>query len=243
MRCAFAVWCVLGAALASAQDPTGSPAASAEDAHAAYADGRYEAARELWQRRLEQLGDAAPPELRANAALAALRMHRPADAERAARPLLSHDDPSWRARGAFLFGLAAWQRADTAVAAAGLPDAEPMAWDLAVRHLDEAWRHWRAAAAGAPGDARAVRNAERAWRRLAEVQQRRDQAQRAAQREPPPPPEPADASEAVRPDVASEALSAAELRRLRERLQQNERDKRRVRLLPPPGAVVGERDW
>ena len=232
MRCAFAVWCVLGAALASAQDPTGSPAASAEDAHAAYADGRYEAARELWQRRLEQLGDAAPPELRANAALAALRMHRPADAERAARPLLSHDDPSWRARGAFLFGLAAWQRADTAVAAAGLPGAEPRAWALAVRPLDEAWRHWRGA----------VRTGERAWGPFAEVQQRRDQAQRAAQREPPPPPEPADASEAVRPDVASEALSAAELRRLRERLQQNERDKRRVTLPPPPGALVGGRD-
>lgn len=244
MRCAFAVWLMLGAAAVRAQDPDTAVAGAAAEARAAYVAARYDAALALWQQRLEQLGDAAPPELRANTALAALRTHRPADAERAARPLLSHDDVQWRARGAFLFGLAAWQRADTAVAAAELPDAEPMAWDLAVRHLDEAWRHWRAAAGGVPRDERAVRNAERAWRRLADVQQRRERAQRQARREPPPPPpEPTDPGEAAPPELAVQALSAAELQRLRERLQRNERDKRRVRLLPPPGAVVGERDW
>jgi hypothetical protein len=214
-------------------------------AAADYAAGRFEAARAALAAELAARGPAAPPDLRGNLALAALRVQRTGEAEAAAQPLADADQPVWRQRGEFLLGLCAWQRADQAILAAQLPDAEPMAFEFAVRSVEAAWHHWRRAAAIAPGDPAAARNAERAWRRLAEVRAARDAATSRPRPEPAPPPPPAIPAgppEATRPELTTGTLSAAELARLRQRLQQKEREKQRLRLLPL-GAVAGERDW
>lgn len=227
-------------AIAGAQRP-----AAVDD----YRAGRFEAARLAFAAELAALGDAAPAELRADLALAALRRQRTGDAEAACRPLLDHAEPAWRARGEFLLGLAAWQRSDRAAAAAQLPDAEPMAWELAVRATADAFHHWCRAAALQPADATARRNAERAQRRLAAQQRARDAAaqQRAPKRQPEPPPPPSDApgpAEAATPELAPQPLSAAELLRLRERLRDLDRTKQRLRQAAQRGAArVGERDW
>ncbi|MBL9078731.1 MAG: hypothetical protein JNL08_14570 [Planctomycetes bacterium] len=220
--------------------------AAQDGALADYRAGRFAAAHAALAAALAERGAAAPPELRANTALAALRLLREGDAEAAARPLLAAAEPEWRARGEQLLGFAAWLRTDRAVAAARLPDAEPMAWELAVRSAEAAWQHWRRAAAALPAEVAMVRNVERAWQRLTEVRAARDAATARTQQEPaPPPPEPA-AAEPPAPapaEVATAPLSAAELQRLRERLLQKQREKQRLRLVPPTDAVVGERTW
>ncbi|MBX3463779.1 MAG: hypothetical protein KF830_11455 [Planctomycetes bacterium] len=216
----------------------------AQDGEADYRAGRYEAAFAAFAAAAAEAQ--APAERRANLALAALRLRRPGDAAAAARSLLDEGDAAWHAPGEFLLGLAAWQRAEQAAAAAQLADAEPMAWDLAVRSAEAAWAHWCRAAAGErePGPAR--RNAERAWRRLQELRAARTAAAARVEPEPAPPPGPTEpeAPATARPDVARGELSAEELERLRQRLLAKEREKQRLRLLGAgAGATVGEREW
>jgi hypothetical protein len=236
-RAGLTAWALVSAAVAQ-------QAAAVDD----YRAGRHEAARAAFAAELSALGAAAPAELRADLALAALRVQRTGEAEAACRPLLDHPESAWRARGEFLLGLAAWQRSDRAVAAASLPDAEPMAWDLAVRATASAFAHWCRAAALQPDDLAARRNAERAQRRLVEQQQARDLAvqQRRSKQAPEPPP-PADTpgpAEQVQPALVQQPLSAAELQRLRQQLWQLEQTKQRLRQSQQRDAArAGERDW
>lgn len=224
-------------------------AAQAPQAVADYRAGRFEAARAAFAAELATRAGDSAPELRADLALASLRVQRTGDAEAAARPLLEHPEVAWRARGEFLLALAAWQRADRAVAAARLVDAEPMAWDLAVRAGEAAFEHWRRAAELQPRDLAARRNGERALRRLVELRRARDQQaqERAAKSEPEPPPPTPEApgpAEVVPPRLAVQPLSAAELERLRQRLRQREQEKQRLRQdAQRASATAGERDW
>jgi hypothetical protein len=131
-----------------------------------------------------------------------------------------------------------------------LQDAEPMAWDLALRAAEGAAASWRRCAEHA-GELAAVarRNGERALRRLAELRARKAAAeqQRQSQKEQAPPPEvppPSPETELAAPDLATAELAPAEVARLRQRLQQKEREKRGSRLAAQrDAAVVGERGW
>ena len=216
---------------------------------AAYRAGRYEEARVAFQAELEAHEADAPAELRTNLAMAALRVQRTEDAEAAARPLLEGARSDDRAWGEFLLGSASFQRGERAAAAARLPDAEPMAWETAVRSVAGSVKRWCRAAELRPAWPEALRNAERAVRALAELERERAAAspptpKRTEPVPPEPPPQPAQPStEEVQPDLARAALSAAELERLRQRLRQREREKRSARFLQPRSVVAGERDW
>jgi len=217
---------------------------------AAWRAGRYEDARVAFAAELAAHGAGAPAELRANLAMAALRVQRTQDAEAAARPLLESaviDDRAW---GEFLLASAAFQRGERAAAAARLPDAEPMAWETAVRSVAGSVQGWCRAAELRAGWPEALRNAERAVRALAALERERAaQAPREQKRTEPvppePPPQPAQPStEEVQPDLVQATLPEAELARLRQRLQQKQREKRGARLLHPSSVLIaGERDW
>ena len=236
--------------LLALQAPGGAGPERFQAGVAAWRAGRYEEARVAFAEELAARGAGAPAELRANLAMAALRVQRTQDAEAAARPLLESALSDDRALGEFLCALAAFQRGERAAAAARLPDAEPMAWESAVRSVAAAISGWCRAAELRPGWPEALRNAERAVRALAQLERERAAAaprepKRTEPVPPEPPPGPATPStEEVRPDLVQATLSAAELERLRQRLQQKQREKRSARFVEPRNAqVAGERDW
>lgn len=213
---------------------------------AAYRAGQYDEALAGFSAAWQQSPAAASPELLGNLALAALRQRRPADAEAPAQRLADggHDEDA--ALGEFLLGQAAMERARTAELAARLPDAEPMAWQAAVMASQHALDHWRRAAELRPGWPEAVRNAERAYRRLTAAQDARDRAEQQTRKEKakePTPPQPKNPTEADTPDLRAEPLPAAEVARLLERLQQKEREKVVVRQQGHRAAAVGGRGW
>lgn len=246
----LAVLCCLG------QDPPREVAASSAQrfatATADYRAARYAEALAGYQALFAEQGSAAAPELLGNLALAALQRHRPGDAEPAARGLLQRVDAGEQALGAFLLGHAAWLRAETARAAAKLQDAEPMAFAAALAQLDQAVGLWLRADELRQGWPEAVRNAERAaaLRELVQQEQQAAEANRPKPKqepdrpEPEPPPTRPEQSEEQQPDAARDALSAQELAKLLERLQQKDREKRLARQAQQRGsAVAGERDW
>ncbi|MCB9885184.1 MAG: hypothetical protein H6838_06800 [Planctomycetes bacterium] len=227
------------------------PQAAGGDAFAAaladYRAQRYEAALAGFTAELQAAGEGASPELRCDAALAALRMRRPGDAEAAARPLLEHNAADERAWGEFLLGQAAMQRAEVAAAAARLPDAEPMAWQAAVSSAERAFAHWCRAAQRPGGWHEAQRNAERALHALDELRRQRDAAQPTKKKDDaPPPPAPTDQQplEEQLPDLTVPPLSPAQLQELAQKLARKEKEKRTTRIAAQRGqAVAGERDW
>jgi len=250
----LAVGCLVLAVLQVPQAPAGTPAAATSfaEAVASYRAGRYAEAHAGFQSQLAVAGAAAGSELLGNAALAALRLQRPGDAEPAAQRLTALLDPESRALGAFLLGHAAFQRCQTAVAAAKLQDAEPGAWAGAERAVGLAIEQWLAADAARGGWPEAVRNAERAAQLRAEVQAQRQAAERNRpppkqepdQPEPKPAPRPETTPEEQVPEPVQTKLSNQDLARLLERLQQKDREKRLARQAQQRAlAVTGERDW
>lgn len=213
-----------------------------------YRQGRYKAALTAFKVLLAMAGEQASPELLGNVALAALRQRRPADAEVAARRLLEFDNAADQSLAEFLLGQAVFERATMAEMAASLTDAEPGAWQSAVDAAVRAMHHWQVAAELRDRGSwpEATRNAERAWRRIQDLRQKRDAAQQESKSEPAPKPKPP-APEAVDqpeiPEIASQPLPAAEVARLLERLQQKEREKRLLRRVTNRTNRVGERDW
>ncbi len=239
------VLCVLGAIQAPAAGPD-EPFAAAV-AH--YRAGRHAEALAGFTALAAADAAALTPELLGNLALSALRRQRTAEAEAAARQLAAHALPAERALGEFLLGQAAGQRCARAEAAAKLPDAEPAAFDLAVRAAEQALAAFVRADALRGGWPAALRNAERAALRVRDLQQQREAAARnrpRPQQEPdrPPPPAPEPGPEAVDPALATNPLSSADVARLLERLQQQERAKRALRLAGQRATLqAGERDW
>ncbi|MCA8977164.1 MAG: hypothetical protein KDC98_20755 [Planctomycetes bacterium] len=234
------------------QAPTAAPSSSPDTAgafEAAVADyraGRFEPALTTFRLLAAEAGDGAAPELLGNLALAALRQRRPAEAEAAARRLLELDAVEDRSLGQFLLAQAAFERARTAELAARLPDAEPGIWQSAVDAAEQALTQWLAASRTRGDWPAAVRNAERAARKLAELRARRDASEQQSKTEQAPapkPPEPVADSEEQAPDLTLPPLSAAEVRQLRERLQQKEREKRALRRTTNRVQQLGERDW
>jgi len=244
MKCA----CLCATALLLAmQQPQGDERASS-DPLADYRAGRYEAALAGFRAAIAASSDdEAAPELRANAALAALRLLRSRDAESFVAPLV--DDPEWGADAAFLLGLAASQHGERAVSAAKLADAEPMAWAMATRALQRAALQFHQACRLRPDWPEAVRNLERAQRRLAEVERERDAAQAPEAKkedapEPPPPPEQKpEEIDVVAPELLQQRLGADDLQKLRERVRQQQRQKVQTRQDRSTDGAAGGRGW
>jgi len=221
----------------------------------AYRAGDYARAFTVFTALLERGVGGAPAELRLNAALSALRLSRSRDAEELVAPLTEKqgdEDQRWRAHAAFVLGLAARQHGERAVAAAMLPDAEPMAWVMASRGLQQSELHFRAAVQLRPEWGEAVRNLERTMQRRAAVEAKRAAAQpKQAKQEQAPEPEVAlpelgpDASpEEVTPEWDTAALSARELQQLRQRVRDQQKRKVRGRQLRVDRARAGKgRDW
>jgi hypothetical protein len=247
-------WSLLAAG-AGPQDPaqvvrSPDPAAFAA-ARGDYEAGRYAAAHERFAAQLAAAGEQAPSALRWNAALAALRVLRSADAEAAIAPWLQADEPAVRADAEFVLGLASCQRAEHAAAAAQLPSAEPMAWQLSISAQERGIAAFVRALQLRQEWPEAVRNIERAQRRLLELQQLRERSQpEAAKQEPidqpPPPPGPeAEArTEEQLPEAVTAPLSAAEVAQLQQKLRKKQQQRNQLRQQQQrAGASAGERDW
>lgn len=236
---------LLVAAAVAAQAAPGHARALAD-----YRAGRFQAAHEGFAALLAAQGDAAPPALRWNAALAALRVQRSGDAEAAIEPWRSSADAHERADGEFVFGLASVQRAERAAAAARLPDAEPMAWTMATQAMERAFASFVLAATLRGGWPEARRNAERAQRALAGLVRERDASRTPDKKQenplPPEPPPPAATQEPeeAAPEPVVAALTPAEVAQLLQRLEQKDREKRTVRRAAARASTVaGERAW
>lgn len=257
VRSSLAAWlplCCLVPPSAPAQQPaaaTADPAVAFAAALAEYRAGRFEPAHAAFAQLLADAGERADAELRWNLALAALRVQRSGDAEAAIQPLLQHPDVRWQAEAEFVLAMVAHQRGERAVAAAQLADAEPLAWTMALRAMQQAIDGFARADRLRSSWPAAARNAERCSVRLREIEQlqaaaKKPDRQKTEAPEPPPaPPKPADQQpEEVAPDLAKEALSPAEVAQLLQRLRQQERDKRALRQQSAaPAARAGERFW
>lgn len=239
------------ALVAANMQANAEPAAAFAQALADYRAGRFEPAHATFTQLLAAAGDAAAPELRWNAALAALRVQRSGDAEAAMQPLLQQADTSWRSEAEFVLAMVAHQRAERAVAAAQLPDAEPLAWTMALRAMQQAIDGFARADQQRGRWPAAARNAERCrqrWREIERLQAaaKKPDSQRTEAPEPQPqPPRPQDARpEEVAPELAKDTLSAAEVAQLLQRLRQQERDKRALRQqVGATTGAAGERFW
>jgi hypothetical protein len=246
-----------GFCLSARQDPETKATSEATDPFAAavadYDAGRYRESLTGWQALAAELGPQAPPEVLGNLALAALRGVRLGDAEAAARKLEESASSAERAYAAFLLAHAAYLRSQQAEAAARLPDAEPRAWDAALSSCHAAAAAWmRADTLAAAGWPAAVRNAERAVRRLSELERLRDEAERQkppAKKEPDQPEQkpqrkPDEKPEEQDPEMMRTKMSPEEVAKLLLRLEQKDREKRMARTAQQrAGATAGERDW
>lgn len=152
-----------------------------DDGIAAYEAGRFDAAHDAFTALLDEAGADASPELLHDAALAALAAGRAADAERAAQRLAEADDAELAGLGHFLAGNAAYERATLAAAQARAVEAEPFAFEIAIRAAGDAAQAWCRAAATRDVWPGAARNAARALRLVEAL--RREQRDAAANRE------------------------------------------------------------
>jgi hypothetical protein len=223
----------------------------------AYRDGRFADAVVAFQAAEAAAGDAAPPELQFDLALAALRAGNLGLAEAAAERAAARGGARFAARREFLLGNVAFARCELAAAQAGGPEAEPFAFDAAIAFAERALRCWATAAADAAGWPAAERNAERALRRIASLH---DRKRAAAERRPerladprlragtapqPEPPAPEDPGRLRRdPSVALSGAGALPAERLLEQLARKEQQKQALRreLRRRSGATL-ERDW
>lgn len=236
------------------QDPRPSQQDAFAAALADYRGGRYEQALAAFRRQLAEpvLATAidAAAELRLNASLCALRLLHSRDAEELVAPLVDRTD--WEADACFVLGLASSQHAERAVVAAKLADAEPMAWPMASRAIQNAELQFRRVVALRPGDDRAVRNLERTIRRRTEVEAERaaakppDAKKEDAPKPEPPKPKPDEkpTEEVVIPEIATLQLTPKELAELQQRVREQQNKKVRGRQQRSrQRAGAGERDW
>ena len=239
-----------GAALAlalalSAQEPAAFAAAVAD-----YRAGKHEQAFAAFQALFVAAGDAAGDALRWNLALAALRLQRSGDAEEAVAPWLAGGDAGRRADAEFVLGMAGAQRGERAAAAAQLPEAEPLAWAMAIRAMEQAGDAFVRAAGARGGWPEAERNAARAPARVEELKRLRDAArEQAAKKEsapkplpPAPQPEPDQDDDPL--GLVTEPLPASELPAPARRLAQRDQKKVAARREQQRKTLrAGERAW
>lgn len=244
------VWLALSVAAAPQQSDSSVDPQRFDAALEHYRRGRHDAALFGFDELLRELGPAAPPPLRLDAALCELRLLRSRDAEQRVAMLV--DDERWAADATFVLALASCQHAERAVVAARLPDAEPMAWAMATRAIERAEFLFAEVVATRPEWREAVRNLERTQRRRAEIEVASAAAvppearQEDAPESPPEPPaaDPEQPPEVVVPEVAAAELTAQELAQLQRRVQERQQRKLRGRQLQRrETAGRGGKDW
>jgi len=139
----------------------------------AYREGRFGDAAAAFAAEIAARGDAAPAELHYDLALAALAAGELAQAGDAVAQAARSDDAELLRRCAFVRGSVAWQRGEATAKLALQVEAEPFAFKPALEQIALAGAEWRIAATGATDWPAARRNAERAQRRFAELQQQK----------------------------------------------------------------------
>ncbi|MEQ8763724.1 MAG: hypothetical protein RL885_07350 [Planctomycetota bacterium] len=218
---------------------------------AAMASGDTQAALELWREAADRARPDVPPELLTNMALAALASGRWTDAEIAAERLVVADAALAPLRE-FLQANARYGRAKQAELRADLPEAEPFAYDLAIRLMQQAKSGWIRAHLGEGEWPAARRNAERAELASSQLelkkQKKLEEQKKKTERDPPPekpePEEPEPEKEEIELDAAVAELPVEDVRRLIERLAQKEREKRALRQAErEKRSGPAERDW
>ncbi|MBL8896611.1 MAG: hypothetical protein JNM84_03240 [Planctomycetes bacterium] len=238
-------------------------AADRGEAAGAYAAGRFEEARASLAAVVATAGADAAAELCFDWALAAFRAGALSEAETALQRAEEGARGADIARCEFLRGNLLHARAERQAALAARPEAEPFAYDLAVRDMERAHVAWvRAALAGADVPA-ATRNAERALRRSRELEEARKRAEDERRRRDPqatPQPQPLpvegeedDAEEAPsrKEEQVSDAplelelseLDAAAVAKLRALVAERERKKIAEREKARSASPAGAQDW
>ncbi len=239
----------------------GATACGGSEGATAYERGDFDAAYEAFAVRTS-------PEMRFNAALAALQAGRLRDAATALDGTTS-DEPDVAALCEFLRGNVAFAQCEQAAIQADTPEAEPFAFDIALRHAESARDSWQDAAMTRLDWPAARRNVERALAQIDVLLQKRGAAaQRKNPTEPGAPPRPmpipappegegAEGSakqpdapgEATTEDGATAGVATTELSRdqvllLLDTLAAKEREKRDVRRARQRDRTSEvERDW
>lgn len=216
---------------------------------AQYRAGRFEEAHAAFVAECEAEGEDAGAELLYNRALAALRIGNLTDAEAAAEQCAAAD-PDFRIRADFLLGNAAYARCVMAEQQAATVEAEPFAFEIAIRFGEKARDLWIRAALSRDDWPAARRNLERVQLLLDSLRGRKNDAERKKAPRPEPNPKPLPTPGNPRPDSEPppdgkiKELSPGEVRALFERLAKKEREKRQVREAHRAERMAGvERDW
>ena len=218
-------------------------AASCKDADStrarmAYEQGRFGDATRAFQASERRLGDKAPVQLLQNVALAALRAHALRTAEIAAETAAARGGVALYGWRDFLLGNVAFARSERAEAEADLANADPTALVQAIRSAQAARRFWQSACTHDDRPA-ARRNVERALRRVQTLRRKKAAAEKArkAQRATTKPKRNEDATNPTREaeeaklqaQRAKRSLSDQDLAAMLGRLDELERQKRRLR--------------
>jgi hypothetical protein len=222
----------------------------------AFDAGRFEEAHEAFVRAEEEAGGDASAVLLYDRALAALLAGDPRDAEEAAARAAARGGEEFASRCDFLRGCAAFARSGVAAEQARGPEAEPFAFDVAVRYAEGARDFFLRAATSRSDWPEARRNHERVVlaiealrREKAEAEQKRERVARPEPRpEPdlPPPPDETGPPEEADPETGAmeTELAPAQVRRLLSRLMEKEREKLALRRSEQRArAAEVERDW
>ncbi|MEZ6194640.1 MAG: hypothetical protein R3F20_02770 [Planctomycetota bacterium] len=219
--------------------------------------GDLAAAHEALARAEADRGESAPAALVFDRAVVALAANDPAAAEIAAERLAARaggDAPVLATRD-FLLGGAAFARGLASEALSARPEAGVPELDAAIAQFEIAARHWRGAALAASDPAPAIRNVERTLIRLEALRKSREERAKKKEGERPrdgdreesaPEDPPEGRPEETLADLAPrlDELAPDELRSLRERLAEKEREKRRLRREARERATApGSRDW
>ena len=221
-----------------------------------YREGRFAEAHQAFRAAAEAAGEGASAELSYHHALSAYRAGDITDAEAAAGRAAEVGDASIATLATFLRGNCRFARCLTAAIQADTPEAEPFAFDVAIRYGEAARDLFASAAASREDWPEARRNLERALIEIDRLARRKAEAE--ARREPPPAPEPPPVPEPPPPpapedqtteeeiDAAAQMkeLSPEKVLGLLEMLAEKEREKlagRRERLTTAGEGV--ERGW
>jgi hypothetical protein len=269
MKNESAGWLVAAVVVAAALAVTGCGGAS--EGERAYRAGRFDVASAAYIRAIDSSGPDASPELLYDAALATLRAGSDmAVVEKLTMAAKAHGSPDVVALCDFLEGNAAWARGQLAKRQATGPEAEPFAFDWAVKQARKARDAWVRAAATRDDWPQARRNVERSLLEIDLLERMKADAERnrksgrtpggeptprpapaqpredAPDLQPPEPPPAAagDTGEPAAAEAQTAELSPDEVRRLLDRLAQKEREKlalRRARRAQ--GQADVERDW
>jgi hypothetical protein len=176
-------------------------------------------------------------ELLVNKALSALQAGSLVEAEIAAEKAAARGGPRFFALRDFLLGNAAFARCLKTEAKAGMPEAEPFLFDLAIRQAEQARDFWQQALLDRPDWEAARRNVERALLKLNELKmnkraREKENIQKKDRPEPEPqvpPPDLLNRGEEIEKDAEAEPqlreLPAALVNSLFDKLKEKEREK------------------